>query len=70
MICHYVRTNVTLNCLKLLDIDGRSDGKFSSSGQMLLTDERPDGIPRRPDRCKGTELIDLNFTQSLLEAHN
>jgi hypothetical protein len=22
----------------------------------LLTDERPDGIPRRPDECKGTEL--------------
>jgi hypothetical protein len=21
-----------------------------------LTDERPDGIPRRSDRCKGTEL--------------
>jgi hypothetical protein len=38
-----------LNCSKLLDIDGRPDGKISSSGQMLLTDERPDGIPRRPD---------------------
>jgi hypothetical protein len=49
MICHYVRTDATLNCLKILDTDGRSDGKISSSGRMLLTDERPDGIPRRPD---------------------
>jgi len=35
--------------LKLLDTEGCPDGKISSSGQMLLTDERPDGIPRRPD---------------------
>jgi len=35
--------------LKLLDIDGRPDEKFSSSGRMLLTDERPDKIPCRPD---------------------
>jgi hypothetical protein len=26
-----------------LDTDGRQDGKFSSSGRMLLTDERPEG---------------------------
>jgi hypothetical protein len=31
------------------------------SGRMFLTNERPDRIPRRPDRCKGTELTDLNF---------
>jgi hypothetical protein len=36
----------------------------------LLTDECPDGIPRHPDGCKGTELTDLNSAQSLLEAHN
>jgi len=59
-----------LELLKLLDTDGRSDGKFSSSGRMLLTEERLDGIGHRPDGCKGTELIDLNSTQSLLEAHN
>jgi hypothetical protein len=35
-----------------------------------LIDERPDGIPRRPDECKGTELIVLSSVQSLLEAHN
>jgi hypothetical protein len=38
-----------LNCSKLLDTDGRPEGKISSSGRMLLTDERPDEIPRRPD---------------------
>jgi hypothetical protein len=27
----------------------RPDVKISSSGHMLLTDERLDGIPRRPD---------------------
>jgi hypothetical protein len=36
----------------------------------LLTDECPDKIPCCPDRCKGTELTDLNSSQSLLEAHN
>jgi hypothetical protein len=45
-----------LNCLKLLDTDGRPEGKFSSSGRMLLTDERPDEIPRRPDGCQGTGI--------------
>jgi len=60
MICHYVRTDANLNCSKLLGIDGHPDGKFSSSGRMLLTGERSDGIPRRSDGCKGTELTDLN----------
>jgi hypothetical protein len=69
-IYHYVRTDANLNRSKLLDTDGRPDGKFSSSGQMLLTEERPDEIPRRSDGCKGIELTDLNSPQSLLEAHN
>jgi hypothetical protein len=43
-----------LNSLKFLDTDGRPDGKFSSSRQMLLTEERPEGIPRRPNGWKGT----------------
>jgi hypothetical protein len=59
-----------LEQLKFLDTDGRPDGKFSSSEQMLLTDERTDGIPHHPDGCKVTELTDLNSAQSLLEAHN
>jgi hypothetical protein len=66
----WIQTNAILNSSKFLDIDGRPDGKFSSFGQMLLTNERPDGIPRCPDECKGTELTDLNSAQSLLEAHN
>jgi hypothetical protein len=33
-ICHYVRTDATLNCSKLPNTDGRPDGKFSSSGRM------------------------------------
>jgi hypothetical protein len=50
--------------------NGGLDGKFSSSGRMLLTDECPNGIPPRPDGCKGSKLIDLNSAQSLLKAHN
>jgi hypothetical protein len=69
MICHYVQTDAILNDSKFLDTNGRPDEKFSSSGRMLLTNKRPDGIPRRPDGCKGTELTDLNSAQSLLEAH-
>jgi hypothetical protein len=35
---------------KLFDIEEGQDGKFSSSGQMMLwTKERPDGKSRRPD---------------------
>jgi hypothetical protein len=30
-IFHYVRTDAILNCLKLLDTNGRPDGKFSSA---------------------------------------
>jgi hypothetical protein len=63
-ICHYVRTDANLNCLKLLDTDGRPNGMFSSSRRMLLTDERSNGIPRRSDGCKGTELTNLNSAQS------
>jgi hypothetical protein len=42
--------------LKLLDINGRPDEKISLSGRMLLTDERPDGIPRCPDGWQGAEI--------------
>jgi hypothetical protein len=70
MICHYIRTDATLNSSKLLDTDGHPDRKFSSSGRMLLTNERPDGIPHCLDGCKGTELTDLNSAQSFLESHN
>jgi hypothetical protein len=59
-ICHYVWTDANFNCSKLLDTDARPDGKFSSSRRMLLTEELPDKIPRRPDGCKGTELLKLH----------
>jgi hypothetical protein len=55
-ICHYVRTDAILNSSKFLDTDGCLDGKLSSSGQMLLTDERPDGIPHRPDGSLGSDF--------------
>jgi hypothetical protein len=35
-ICHYIRTNATLNNSKLLDTDGHPNGKFSSSERMML----------------------------------
>jgi hypothetical protein len=66
-ICHYVQTDATLNSSKLLDTDGRLDGKFSSSVWMLLIDERPDGIPCCPDGCKGAELTDLNSDRVFLK---
>jgi hypothetical protein len=64
MIYHYVWMDAILYSSKFLDTDGRPNGKFSSSGRMLLTEERPEGIPRCPNGCKGTELADLNYAQS------
>jgi hypothetical protein len=64
-ICHYVRTNATLNSSKLLDTDGGLDWKFSSSGWMLLTDERSDGLQGRPDGCLGSDFSELEFAQNL-----
>jgi len=62
-ICHYVLKDAILNSLKFLDTDGHPDEKFSSSGrnttlsgQMLLTDELPDGIPRRLEGSLGSDF--------------
>jgi hypothetical protein len=33
------------------------------------TVERPNGISRRPDRCKESELSDLESVQNLLETY-
>jgi hypothetical protein len=56
-IYHYVQTDAILNSLKFLDTDGRSDGKFSSSGRMLLTDECPDGNTTSSRRLLGIRLL-------------
>jgi len=49
--------NASWSSSKLLDTEEGPNGKFSSSGRMMLwTVERPDGVTRRPDGCKGTEF--------------
>jgi len=62
--CWNVQTDASWSSSKLLDTEEGPDGKFSSFGRMLLTDERPEGIPRRPNGCKGTELTNLNSVES------
>jgi len=57
--CHDVRTNETLNYSKLLDIDGSPDGIATSSGQMLLTDERPNSRQGHPNEILGSDFSDL-----------
>jgi hypothetical protein len=47
----------------------RTERSRSPDG-CFLTDECSDGIPRRPDGCKGSDFTVLNFAQSLLEVHN
>jgi hypothetical protein len=56
-IWHYVRTDAILNSLKFIDTDGCLDGKFSSSGRMLLTEERPDGNTTSFGRLLGIRLL-------------
>jgi hypothetical protein len=50
---HVVRTDDALVC--------RASERYdTSSGRMeLWTDERPDGMTRRPDDLQGTEISDL-----------
>jgi hypothetical protein len=57
--CYWnVRTDASWNSSKLLDIEEGPDGKFSSSGRMMLwTIWRPDGISRRPDCWQGTRFF-------------
>jgi len=64
-ICHYVEKDVTLNSSKLLDTNDGSDGIATSSGQMLLTDERPDALLSRPDRSLGSDFSELESAQNL-----
>jgi hypothetical protein len=60
-ICHYVRTDATLNSSKFLDTDGRPDSISTSSGRMLLTEERPNGLQGRSDICLGSDFSELEF---------
>jgi len=50
----------------LSNTDGRPDGIATSSGRMLLTDERSEVILGRPDRCLGSDFFDLEFAKNLL----
>jgi hypothetical protein len=63
--CCDVRTDVTLSCSKLLDTDGRPDGITTSSGWMLLTDERLDAFLGRLNRNKGSDFSELESAQNL-----
>jgi len=56
-ICHYVWMDAILNSLRFLDTNGRPNGKFSSSGRMLLTDEHPDGNTTSSRRFLGIRLL-------------
>jgi hypothetical protein len=63
--CHDVRTDATLNCSNILDIDGSPDGIAMASGWMLLTNERPDALLGCPDRNKGSDFSELESAQNL-----
>jgi hypothetical protein len=63
--CRNVRSDVTLNCSKLLDTDRIPSGITTSSGQMLLTDERPDALLGHPDGNKGSDFSELESAQNL-----
>jgi hypothetical protein len=66
-ICHYLRMDAILNSSKFLDTYGRLDGKFSSSGRMLLTDERPDENTTSSGRLLGIRLLWVGiYTESSL----
>jgi hypothetical protein len=63
--CHDIWTYGNLNCLKLLDTDGRPDGIARSSGRTLLTEECLDSRQGRPDRILGSDFSELEFAQNL-----
>jgi hypothetical protein len=55
--CINIQTDASWNKSKLLDIKEGPGWKFSSSGRMMLWIVGcPDGISRRPDGCKGSDL--------------
>jgi hypothetical protein len=54
--CHDDRTDATLNCQKLLDIEWSPDWIATSFERMLLIDERPDASQGRPDGNKESDF--------------
>jgi hypothetical protein len=69
--CWDVWTDATKRSSKLLDTEGRSNGKISSSGRMMLweiTVQTEFHVVRMDARELNYTV--LNLVQSLLEAHN
>jgi hypothetical protein len=62
MCCHNVLTDATLNCSKLLDVDGSPDNITTSSGWMLLTEERLHSREARSDKILGSDFSELEST--------
>jgi hypothetical protein len=48
---------------------GRQDGVSRRLVGCCSTDECPDGIPRSPDGCKGSDYTVLKSTENLLETY-
>jgi hypothetical protein len=48
---------------------GRPNGISRRPNGCCLIDERPDGIPHRPDVCKGSDYTVLKSAQNLLETY-
>jgi len=48
---------------------GRPKGILRRSDECCLTNERLDGISRRPDGCKGSDNTVLKSTQNILETY-
>jgi hypothetical protein len=63
--CHDIRTDATLNCSNVLEADGCLDSITTSSGQMLLSDERLDALLSRPDGNKIFDFSELESAQNL-----
>jgi hypothetical protein len=60
MIGHSIRTDATVNSSKFLNSDGRPDGIDTSSGRMLLTEERLDALLSRLDGNLGSNIREIN----------
>jgi len=57
--------DANLNYSKLLDTDGCPGGIATSSGRMLLTEERLDYTQGRLDRHLGSDFFELESVENL-----